>query len=160
MVILSLYAILTPRTGVSGGQGPAIIRLILQSSTPVRSRQGSTGQVDTSVHFSYQEVFKGVARFLHLSVVFGTVAPAPGPTHQVPVLGLGGTGGGTVCPRWGVVLLYRTEGVVKSGSPDQKARECQPKHVGPKWEDQSHSGPRSIQKVELAWARGTGLRLN
>lgn len=160
VVILSLCAILTPRTGVPRGQGPAVIRLILQFSTPVFCRQQSTGQADTSVHFSYQEVIKGVARFLHLSVVFGTVAPAPGPTHQVLVIGLGGTGGGTVCPRWGVVLLYRTEGVVKSGSPDQKALECQPKHLGPKWEDQSHSLPRSIQKVELAWSRGTRLGLN
>lgn len=124
------------------------------------SRQGSTGQADTSVHFSYQEVVKGVARFLHLSVVFGTVAPVPGPTHQILVVGLGGTGGGSVCPRWGVVLLYKTKGVVKSGSPDQKAVECQPKHVGPKWENQSQSEPRSIQKMELAWERGTGLQLN
>ena len=146
--------------GVSRGQGPAVIRLILQSSTPVPSRQGSTGQVDTSVHFSYKEVVKGVARILYLSVAFGTVAPAPGPTHQVLVVGLEETGGDTVCPQWGIVLLYRTEGVLKSGNPDQKTLECQPKHVSPKWEDQSHSGPRSIQKVELAWARGTGLKLN
>lgn len=126
-------------------------------TTPVPSKRGSMGRADSLTHCSYQEAFKGTLIYSHPSAAQPLGLPV-----KFWLWGWTKTDGNAICPCQGAVLLYRTEGVMKSGSPGQKAAEGTLRAVqstGPTWERQSHGGPSIIWEVGLAWERGAGLRL-